>query len=68
VLPVDVRAAIAAQERHTGDLVRIPGVVGTAVGRPPSGELAVNVLVADASVRGLPRALDGVPIAVQFTG
>lgn len=68
VLPVAVRAAIAAQERHTGDLLRIPGVVGTAVGRLPSGELAVKVLVIDASVRGLPRALDGVPIAVQVTG
>ena len=68
VLPVDVRAAIAAQERHTGDLLRIPGVVGTAVGRLPSGEPAVKVLVIDASVSGLPRALDGIPLAVQVTG
>ncbi|MGH8678416.1 MAG: hypothetical protein ACREUQ_08720, partial [Burkholderiales bacterium] len=28
----DIRAAIAAQERHNPALLRIPGVVGTAVG------------------------------------
>ena len=32
----DVQAAIAAQERHTGALLRIPGVVGTAVGLLPT--------------------------------
>lgn len=64
----DVRAAIAVQERHTPALLRIPGVVGTAVGLLPDGKPAVRILIADAGVRGLPDALDGIPVAVQVTG
>ena len=64
----DLRAALAAQRRYTGDLMRLPGVVGTAVGLLPSGEAAVKVLVVDANVHGLPNMLDGVPVATQVTG
>ena len=64
----DIRAALAAQRRYTGDLMRLPGVVGTAVGLLPSGEAAVKVLVVDANVHGLPNMLDGVPVATQVTG
>src|SRR5438309_6164544 len=64
----DLRAALAAQRRYTGDLMRLPGVVGTAVGLLPSGEAAVKVLVVDANVHGLPNMLDGVPVKTQVTG
>ncbi|HEV8304757.1 MAG TPA: CARDB domain-containing protein [Gemmatimonadales bacterium] len=64
----DVRAALAAQQRHTAALMRIRGVVGTAVGLLPDGRAAVKILLADGSVRGLPAELDGVPTAAQITG
>ena len=64
----DIRAALTAQQRYTDALMRVPGVVGTAVGLLPNGEVAVKVLVADPGVRGLPSLLDGVPVATQVTG
>src|SRR5207245_10488859 len=59
---------IAAHKRHSDALLRIPGVVGTAVGRLPNGKAAVKVLLANRDVRGLPTTLDGVPVAAQVTG
>jgi hypothetical protein len=64
----EVHAAIAAQERHTGALLRIPGVLGTAVGLLPNGRAAVRVFIEHRDVPGLPVALDGVPVAVAVTG
>src|SRR5256884_4759808 len=64
----DLQGAIAAHKRHSDALLRIPGVVGTAVGRLPSGKAAVKVLLANRDVRGLPTTLDGVPVAAQVTG
>jgi len=64
----DIRAALTAQRRNTDALMRVPGVVGTAVGLLPNGEAALKVLVADPGVRGLPSALDGVPVATEVTG
>ena len=63
----DVAAAIAAQERHTPALMRIPGVVGTAVGLSPSGRAVVRVFLRTAEVRP-PAELDGVPVAAEVTG
>jgi hypothetical protein len=64
----DLAAAIAAQERHTDALLRIPGVVGTAVGLLPTGRPIVRVFVTHAEVRGVPAGLDGVPARVEVTG
>lgn len=64
----EIAAAITAQERHTPALLRIPGVLGTAVGLLPNGHAAVRIFVVSADVRGLPTALDGVPATVQVTG
>ena len=64
----EVRAAIAAQERHMASLHGTPGVVGTAVGRLPNGRLAIRVFLTSGSVRGVPASLDGFPVAVQVTG
>ena len=63
-----VDVAIAAQERHTAALMRIPGVVGTSVGVNPAGQAIVQVYLADAAVNGVPEALDGVPVRRQVTG
>lgn len=63
-----IDVAIAAQERHTAALMRIPGVVGTSVGVNAAGQAVVQVYLMDASVTGVPDALDGVPVRRQVTG
>lgn len=64
----DIRAALAAQVRHTDALLRIPGVVGTAVGLLPNGQPAVRIFLTRPDVAGVPSALDGLPVAAQVTG
>ncbi len=64
----DVAAAVAAQERHNPELLKIPGVVGTAVGLLPNGHAAVRIFLTAAGVSRLPSTLDGVPVLVQVTG
>ncbi|MGH7753117.1 MAG: hypothetical protein ACREN5_09895, partial [Gemmatimonadales bacterium] len=68
VSATDIRAAIGAQKRHTDALMRISGVVGTAVGILPNGRPGVKIFLAWPEVRGLPPSLDGVPVGVQVTG
>ncbi|HEX6316752.1 MAG TPA: CARDB domain-containing protein [Gemmatimonadaceae bacterium] len=63
-----IDVAIAAQQRHTAALMRIPGVVGTSVGVNAAGQAVVQIYLADASVSGLPDVLDGVPVRRQVTG
>src|SRR5207245_7331070 len=63
----DIHAAIAAQGHHSDALMRIPGVVGTAVGLV-KGKPAVRIFVERADVRGLPSELDGMPVDVKVTG
>jgi hypothetical protein len=60
---------IEVQERHTPALMAMPGVVGTAVGYNRDGRLSVNVFVETGSdAVGIPRHLDGIPVAVRVTG
>ena len=63
----DIHGAIAAQRHHTDALMRIPGVVGTAVALV-KGKAAVRIFVERADVRGLPSQLDGMPVDVKVTG
>ena len=63
-----VAAAIAAQERHTPGLMRIPGVVGTAVGLLPDGRATVRIFLSGAGAPQLPDVLDGVPTRVTVSG
>jgi hypothetical protein len=65
---LDLRLAVAAQERQSDALLRLPGVVGTAVGRLPNGRTGIRVFVASSSTRGVPRAVDGVPVTTEVTG
>jgi len=64
----DIQRAIAAQERHNATLLRIPGVIGTAVGIMPNGKAGVRVFVVDSGVRNIPGFVDDVAVAVQVTG
>ncbi len=71
VFPVDpagLARAIAAQERHTDQLLAVTGVVGTAVGVRGDGKHVVKIFTETAGVAGLPQALDGIPVQVQVTG
>ena len=60
--------AIAAQEKHTDELLAIPGVVGTGVGHGSRGRAAVFVLTETPGVAGIPKELDGVAVVPQMTG
>ena len=64
----DVRLAVKAQDRHADALLRVPGVVGTAVGRMPNGRVGIRVFVTSAGRRDIPRAVDGIPVATEVTG
>jgi hypothetical protein len=66
--PPDIAAAIAAQERHTPALMRIPGVVGTAVGLNPAGQAVVRALLTRPDIAGIPDAVDGIPVTRTVTG
>lgn len=63
-----IQAAIAAQQRHTDALLRTPGVVGTAVGLLPNGDVGVKLFLSRPGVQGLPDRLDDVPVATEVTG
>jgi len=64
----DLQSMIAIHKRRSAELLRIPGVVGTAVGWLPDGRLGLKVLLARHGVTGLPSVLDGIPVAAQVTG
>src|ERR1043165_10094047 len=56
---LDLRAALTAQRRHTTALLKIPGVVGTAVTTLSDGRPGVLLLLERRGITGLPDALDG---------
>ena len=64
-----VRAVADIQERHTNDLMAIPGVVGTATSVDANGNLAVMVMTEHELGAGrLPASVDGVPVFEEVTG
>lgn len=65
--PPGLARAMAAQGAHTDALLRIQGVVGTAVGLADGGPV-IKILTEHPGVTGLPRTLDGVTVEVQVTG
>jgi len=65
--PPGLARAMAAQEAHTDALLRIQGVVGTAVGLADGGPV-VKIFTEHPGIAGLPRNLDGVAVVVQVTG
>lgn len=66
--PPGLAKALAAQARHTDKLLRVEGVVGTAVGLGSKSQAEVQLFTKAAGVRGLPANLDGVPVSVVVTG
>jgi hypothetical protein len=64
----ELSLAVAAQTRHTDELLKIRGVVGTAVGLDGAGHARVKVLTQSSGVRGLPVTLEGVPVSAVVTG
>ena len=64
----DFGAAIAIHQRHTYELIGLPGVAGTAVGLTSDGRPAVKIYTEAASVPGLPERLEGIPVVVEVTG
>ena len=64
-----LQAAMAVQEKHTGRLLSMRGVVGTAIGLTPDGRTAVLVYTLDqGSGAAVPTVLDGYPVIVEATG
>jgi len=56
------------QEKHTGRLMGIKGVVGTAVGLDPDDQPEVKVFVEERGDARIPKKLDEVPVEVVVTG
>ena len=63
-----LETAIAAQERHTDDLLAVEGVVGTAVGHGAEGRGAIFVFTTEPGIVEIPNELDGVPVIAHVTG
>lgn len=63
-----LRAALRAQDRHTEALMRVPGVLGTAVSLLANERPGIRVFVLDAAPRDIPAMLDSVPVEVNVTG
>jgi hypothetical protein len=66
--PPGLAKALAAQAKHTDRLLKVAGVVGTAVGLSADGKAEVRLLTKTPGVRGLPSIVDGVPVSVVVTG
>jgi hypothetical protein len=66
--PPGLEVAKTAQERHTDKLLETPGVVGTAIGLGDDGQAVVQIFTERHGIKGLPDALDGVPVKVRVTG
>src|SRR5437773_4911299 len=64
----EIHAVLAVHKRHSAALLRLPGVVGTAVGLLPNGKAGLKVLLASPDARGLPSALEGIPVVTHVTG
>lgn len=63
-----IRTAIEVQDRHSGRLMGIPGVVGHGIGVSSEGEPVIKIFVERAGIPGIPAAFEGVPTRVEVTG
>jgi hypothetical protein len=69
--PAPTRPIAEVLATHTPDLMKRPGVVGTAESRLPDGRTCVLVMIARddrALRRRLPSQLEGWPVKVEVTG
>ena len=65
-----VRTVMAVQDRHTDELMRVPGVVGVATGLDPeTGKAAIKVYTEKALPPGqLKKEFEGVKVVEEVTG
>ena len=66
--PAYLAVVMGVQDKHTPDLMAIPGVVGTGTGADINGHAAVLVLTREPGVRGIPSSVEGVPVDVRVVG
>lgn len=59
---------IAIQNRHTAELMALPGVVGTATGLSAAGRPEVLVFTRGLGVAGIPSTLEGAVVETRVTG
>ena len=65
----ELQSAMGSQERHTPDLMRMEGVVGTAITADAQGRPAIMVLTERAlGVGRLPTMIDGYAVVENVTG
>ena len=67
-IPPGIERAMAVQDQHTPRLMAIRGVVGTATGLDADGDPVIKVFAMQPGVVGIPKSLDGVPVAIEVTG
>jgi hypothetical protein len=63
-----IASTMAIQDRHTPELLRVAGVVGTATGVDETGAVVIKVYTETAMASGLPTRLDGVRVVQEVTG
>src|ERR1041385_3196007 len=65
--PAAGRAAIAVQDRHTKDLMAIPGVIGTGVGvdESNSDQAVIEVFTSNDGVQNVPAFIEGVKTRIE---
>ncbi len=64
-----IQAAMAVQNRHTKDLMAMPGVVGTATSLTENGRPAILIMTTTMkSAAMLPGSLEAVPVRTLVTG
>jgi hypothetical protein len=63
-----IQTAIAVQDRHTPELLKIPGVVGTATALGEDGRPVLRVFTERPDVADLPSRLEDLPVDVRMTG
>lgn len=63
-----IRNAVEVHQRHKGDVLNIPDVVGTGVGVGRDGLPVIKVFTKRAKVTGIPQKLESIPLQVEMTG
>ncbi len=60
--------AVKVQKMHTGRLMEMADVMGTATGITAEGEPVIKVFIRRPGIANLPKRLDGFPVKVEVTG
>ena len=66
--PGDVAQVMQIQNRHTPELMRVAGVIGTGTASTVDGRPEILVLTQREGVRNVPASIDGVPVEVRVVG